>query len=103
MPYAKHVYHLFVIQVKDQDPGIRDRLAGFLSENGVSTGLHYPTPLHLQPCFKHLGHKQGAFPVSERLASYGLSLPMYPQLTDRQISYVCERIHEFFSYEGEKR
>ena len=102
-PYAKHVYHLFVIQARDQKPGTRDRLANYLNENGVSTGLHYPIPLHMQPCFMPLGYKEGAFPVTERLASYGLSLPMHPQLTDDQISYVSEQILEFFSQEGRNK
>ena len=96
MDYAKHVYHLFVIQVKNQQGGIRDQLANFLNENGVSTGLHYPIPLHLQPCFQPLRYKKGAFPVTERLASHGLSLPIYPELTNEQVSYVAEKIHEFF-------
>ncbi len=48
MPYAKHVYHLYVIQVKSQK---RDELQKYLNEKGISTGLHYPIPLHLQKCF----------------------------------------------------
>lgn len=96
MPYAKHVYHLYVIQVKE---GIekRDRLRDYLGEQGIASGLHYPIPLHLQKCFNHLGYKKGQFPVSETLASTGLSLPMFPELTDEQISYVAEQIRAFFS------
>jgi dTDP-4-amino-4,6-dideoxygalactose transaminase len=94
MDYAKHVYHLFVIQVRSQR---RDELQKFLNENGVSTGLHYPIPLHLQPCFKHLGYKKSDFPISEELAEQGLSLPMFPELTDEQIEYICGIIKEFFN------
>jgi dTDP-4-amino-4,6-dideoxygalactose transaminase len=93
MPYAKHVYHLFVIQVLN---GKRDALMKFLGEQGVSTGLHYPIPLHLQPCFAHLGHKKGDFPCSEHLAENGLSLPMFAELTDEQIGYVAQSIKQFF-------
>jgi dTDP-4-amino-4,6-dideoxygalactose transaminase len=99
MPYAKHVYHLFVIQVNskpDKRQEVRDKLQRFLNENGIGTGLHYPIPLHLQPCFKELGYKRGDFPVVEQLAESGLSLPIYPELTDEQIEYVAEKIREFF-------
>jgi len=99
MPYARHVYHLFVIQVdsrSDRRQETRDKLQKFLNENGIGTGLHYPIPLHLQPCFKDLGYKKGDFPVAEQLAESGLSLPIYPELTDEQIGYVVEKIHEFF-------
>ena len=96
MSYAKHVYHLFVIQVKEGGSERRDELAKYLNDNGVSTGLHYPIPLHLQPCFKELGYKKGQFPITEKLAETGLSLPMYPELSDGQIEYVCDTIFKFF-------
>ena len=99
MDYAKHVYHLFVIQVVKEnlnEENLRDKLQKFLNENGISTGLHYPIPLHLQPCFESLGYKKGDFPVSESLAENGISLPMYAELKDDQIEYVAEKIKEFF-------
>jgi len=92
MSYAKHVYHLFVIQVNDK----RDELRKFMSTMHIGTGLHYPIPLHLQPCFKYLGHKRGDFPVTEGLAQKGLSLPMFPELTNAQIEYVATTIKKFF-------
>ena len=91
LPYAKHVYHLFVLRAKR-----RDDLMKFLNEKGVSTGLHYPVPLHLQQCFKHLGYKKGDFPVTEELAENCISLPMFPELTDEQIGYVCEQVKAFY-------
>lgn len=94
LPYGKHVYHLFVIQAGGSEK--RDKLVSFLNENGISTGLHYPIPLHLQKCFSELGYKKGHFPVSEKLAESGLSLPMYPELSEAQIEYVCEKIRAFF-------
>jgi len=100
MPYAKHVYHLYVIQVrsgdKQNDNQKRDALQKYLGDNGISTGLHYPIPLHVQPCFRDLNYKKGDFPVTEQLAETGLSLPMYPELKDEQIEYVCSKIKEFF-------
>jgi len=96
MNYAKHVYHLFVIQVKEGGNKRRDDLVKYLGDNGVSTGLHYPIPLHLQPCFKDLGYRKGDFPITEKLAECGVSLPMYPELSDDQIVYVCDSIQKFF-------
>lgn len=91
MDYSRHVYHLFVIQTKQ-----RDKLQRYLNENGVSTGLHYPVPLHLQECFGHLGYSKGDFPVAEKLSEECLSLPMFPHLTDNETEYVCDKIKHFF-------
>lgn len=95
MPYAKHVYHLFVVQVKESSAK-RDELSKYLNDNGIDTGLHYPIPLHLQPCFKSLGYKEGDFPVTEKLSFNGLSLPMFPELNDEQIGYISGKVIEFF-------
>ncbi|HMS64854.1 MAG TPA: DegT/DnrJ/EryC1/StrS family aminotransferase [Ignavibacteria bacterium] len=91
MPYAKHVYHLFVIQTPK-----RDELQKFLNENEIATGLHYPVPLHIQKCFEHLGYKKGDFPNTEKLADNCLSLPMFPELSDEQITFICDNIKKFF-------
>lgn len=101
MSYAKHVYHLYVIQVQaasdvKKNSELRDKLKDYLQEKGIATGLHYPVPLHLQECFKDLGYKEGDFPETEKLAFTGLSLPMFPELTDDQIKYVADSIKEFF-------
>lgn len=101
MTYAKHVYHLYVIQLNDgsleASNQLRDKLKDYLNQQGVNVGLHYPIPLHLQECFKGLGYKKGDFPNSERIAEAGLSLPMYPEMTDEQINYVIGKIKEFFN------
>jgi dTDP-4-amino-4,6-dideoxygalactose transaminase len=91
MPYAKHVYHLYVIRTPH-----RDRMQKHLEIKGISTGLHYPIPLHLQRVFKALGYKEGGLPVTEKLAGEILSLPIYAELTEEQIGYVCSSIREFF-------
>lgn len=105
MPYAKHVYHLFVIQVLEDSKGnsveLRNTFANYLNEKGISVGLHYPIPLHLQECFKYLGYKKGDFPNTESLADRCISLPMYPELTDNQIEYICSNIHDFFNHSEE--
>ncbi|MCX6150359.1 MAG: DegT/DnrJ/EryC1/StrS family aminotransferase [Ignavibacteriales bacterium] len=105
MDYAKHVYHLFVIQVLSspltergehkRGSSERDALQKYLNENGIATGLHYPVPLHEQPCFSHLGYKKGDFQVTEQLAECGLSLPMFAEITDEQIEYICDHIKGF--------
>jgi len=84
------VYHLYIIQADD-----RDGLQKYLQEKGVASGLHYPIPLHLQEAYEYLGHKEGDFPVAEKAAGRILSLPMYPELMERQIRYVCDRVKEF--------
>lgn len=85
--WARCVYHLYVIRVKDRD-GLQRRLA----EAGIDTGLHYPVPLHLQDAYRHLGYKEGDFPVSEKAAREILSLPMFPGLTEPQQQRVCDGI-----------
>lgn len=85
--YSKHVYHLYVIRTE-----YRDRMQKFLNENGISTGIHYPLPLHLQPAYEGLGHKEGDFPITEKVCKEVLSLPMFPELTANQIEYVSKSI-----------
>ena len=89
------MYHLYVIQAEQ-----RDILRDYLEQQSISTGLHYPVPLHLQPCFANLGYKIGAFPNAERAADRLLSLPMYPELAVEQIEFVAEKIRSFYKSEG---
>ncbi len=89
-----HVYHLYVIRV---DPARRDALRAHLWNRGVETGIHYPVPVHLTPAFTHLGHKRGEFPVAEALAGAVLSLPMFPELTEEEITYVAAEIDAFMN------
>jgi dTDP-4-amino-4,6-dideoxygalactose transaminase len=87
MPYACHVYHVFGILVKN-----REAIARKLQEAGIGTNVHYPNPIHLQPCFAELGQKRGDFPNSERLANEELSLPMFSELNDAQIAEIAESL-----------
>lgn len=86
----RHVYHLYVIQVDDRD-GLRQALR----EQGIETGVHYPTALHQQPALRHLGYRTGAFPNAERLATVSLSLPMFPELTMEQVARVATAIGSY--------
>jgi dTDP-4-amino-4,6-dideoxygalactose transaminase len=90
--FAQSVYHIYVILVDD-----RDGLQSYLAEKGVTTGLHYPLPLHLQKAYAPMGFKKGDFPVSERIAERLLSLPMYAELTTEQIGYVVTCIKGYLN------
>lgn len=86
------VYHLFVVET-----GQRDALRAYLSERGVSTGIHYPVPLPLQPAFSRLRHSEDDFPVSVAKAKHILSLPMFPEMTQEQQHYVSACVKDFFT------
>jgi dTDP-4-amino-4,6-dideoxygalactose transaminase len=90
LPYARHIYHLYVVQTAE-----RDALQKHLSAAEIQTGIHYPVPVHLQPAYRALGHKPGDFPEAERQAARVLSLPMFPELSDEQIARVAEALHAF--------
>ena len=85
--YAKHVYHLYVIRVEG-----RDELRKELKSEGIATGIHYPISLHLQPAYSYLGYKRGEFPVTEKTSQEILSLPMFAELSNRQIEEIAEII-----------
>jgi perosamine synthetase len=88
--WAKHVYHLYVIRTKK-----RDELREFLRQHGVSTGVHYPVPIHKQPAITNVLGTQPALIITERLAKEVLSLPIYPALTKSEVEYISENIKEF--------
>lgn len=91
MNYAKHVYHLYVIRTSQ-----RDELREYLSDQEISTGIHYPIPLHLQPAYEYLGYEAGSFSVAEQMATEVLSLPMYPELSECNIKKIAKLIGNFF-------
>ncbi len=82
--YAHHIYHVYALRVAQ-----RDTILKLMGERGVSCGIHYPVPVHLQNAYANLGHKRGDFPISEACADSFLSLPMFPELTDAQIDTVA--------------
>lgn len=84
---VKSVYHLYVVRVRD-----RDLLQQELKEAGIATGVHYPLPLHLQPAYRYLGHKEGDFEAAEACAKEILSLPMFPELKEEEIETIVETI-----------
>ena len=86
-PDEEMVWHLYVVRSRQ-----RDALKSHLESRGVMTGLHYPTPVHLQPAYSEAGYRRGDFPICERLASEILSLPMYAELTPDAMLRVAEAI-----------
>ena len=87
-----NVYYVFNIFAEN-----RDGLAEFLKSKGVATSIYYPKPLHLQKCFEYLGYKEGQFPVTEKMCKQILALPIYPELTNEEVQYICECIKEFYN------
>ncbi|MCX7828825.1 MAG: DegT/DnrJ/EryC1/StrS family aminotransferase [Thermanaerothrix sp.] len=88
----RHVFHQYVVRAKD-----RDELQKFLAQRGITTRVYYPLSLHLQPCFRYLGYKEGDFPASEALAGQVLALPMFPELTPEEQEAVVGAMKEFYS------
>jgi dTDP-4-amino-4,6-dideoxygalactose transaminase len=89
---TKHVYHIYAVQTKN-----RDHLMQYLQENGITCGIHYPVPLHLQKAYRHISYKKGSYPVAEKSAGEIVSLPIFPELTELQIDHVADTIERWFS------
>ena len=89
-PRCEHVYHQYTVRCSR-----RDGLQKHLADAGIGSGVYYPLPLHLQPCFAYLGHKEGACPVAEQAAKEVLSLPISPEMSEAQQSHVIETIRRF--------
>jgi len=86
-PWAQHVYYVYVVQVPE-----RDQFRQLLQQKGISTGIHYPLPVHLQPASASYGYKRGMLPVTEAAAERIVSLPMYPEMTQEQCEYVIQAV-----------
>ena len=92
-----HIFHQYTIRVLN---GKRDALRAYLAQRGIGTEVYYPLPLHLQPCFRHLGYKEGDLPESEKASREVLSLPIFPELTEEEQLYVLQSILEFEAEHG---
>jgi dTDP-4-amino-4,6-dideoxygalactose transaminase len=89
-----HVWHLFVVLVRDHD---REQLRRDLGRKGIGTGIHYPTPVPYQPAYASLGYQPGNFPVAEDLMGHCISLPMYPELSEGQLDYVSQTLTDMLA------
>ena len=90
MPWAKHVYHLYVIRTPE-----REQLREWLVSKDIGVGMHYPIPVHLQEAWREYGGDDYSLPVTEQITKEILSLPMYPEMSTEQVNYVCDCILEF--------
>ena len=88
--FADSVFHLFVVTTENKDD-----FCQYLTENDIIPAFHYPVPCHLQKAYARLGHKAGDFPNSEYLAAHCISLPMYAELLDNQVSHIIAVINKY--------
>ncbi|WP_461257174.1 DegT/DnrJ/EryC1/StrS family aminotransferase [Treponema sp. R80B11-R83G3] len=88
---CKEAYYVFCIKAEK-----RNALEEHLKSKNIGTSVYYPIPLHLQKCFEYLGYKKGDFPIAEKLCETVLALPMFPELTEDEVSFVCDSIKEFY-------
>ena len=90
MPFSHSVYHVFPVFTPQ-----RDNLVEYLKARGISTGIHYPIPVHLQSGYRDLGYKVGDFPHTEQASNEVLSLPLYAELSSEAVTEVSDAICEF--------
>jgi dTDP-4-amino-4,6-dideoxygalactose transaminase len=90
-PANEHIFHQYTLRAER-----REALAAHLKAEGIGHAIYYPVPLHLQPCFAHLGLRPGSLPEAERAAAEAISLPIYPELTRAQLDRVIETIRAFY-------
>jgi dTDP-4-amino-4,6-dideoxygalactose transaminase len=90
-PANEHIFHQYTLRAQR-----RDELQAHLKKEGIGHAVYYPIPLHRQPCFAHLGYKEGSLPEAEQAAREVISLPIYPELTRPQLDRVVETIRGFY-------
>jgi UDP-2-acetamido-2-deoxy-ribo-hexuluronate aminotransferase len=91
-PNSRAVFYVYVIEAAG-----RDQLAAFLASQGVETEIYYPRPVPLQPCFANLGHVESDFPTATAVCQSALALPLHPDLSEAQVSRVCDAIRTFYA------
>jgi dTDP-4-amino-4,6-dideoxygalactose transaminase len=92
LPGRGHTFNQYVVRVPR-----RDELRAFLTERGIGVAVYYPLPLHLQPCFEHLGYGEGDFPIAEKASHEVLALPIFPELAESELEEVVHAIEEFYA------
>jgi dTDP-4-amino-4,6-dideoxygalactose transaminase len=93
---VRAVYHLYIVRVP---AGRREQFQESLKAAGIDTGIHYPIALPYLNAYRHLGHSEADFPNALEASREIVSLPMFPELTEDQVRYVAERVHEFIKSE----
>lgn len=97
-PTSNAVYYVYVIEAER-----RDALVRHLTARGIGTEVYYPRPLHLQPCLRQLGYRDGDFPVAERAATRAVALPLYPDMSDADVEETCAAIADFYAPRSARR
>jgi UDP-2-acetamido-2-deoxy-ribo-hexuluronate aminotransferase len=92
MPESTHVFHQYTLTIKN---GQRDALKNYLEKRGVPTMIYYPVPLHLQTAYRQPGVEEGSFQITERLSKEVISLPIHTEMTEDQLSYICNCLKDF--------
>lgn len=95
---TSHIFHHYVLRTDK-----RDEFQAHLKENGIMTGIYYPVPLHLQPCFSYLGYGEGSFPKAEKAAKTSLAIPVFPELKKAEKNYIIKSIRSFFETQVEEQ
>ena len=90
--YNKHIYHQYVVRLNSPSAGLIEHL----KNKGIDARVYYPVPLHLQECFRNLGYKKGDFPQAEQASGQTAAIPIYPDLTPKEINYIASCVKEFF-------
>ena len=88
--HANHVWHQFVVETDD-----RDGFQQYLEDHDIQTVIHYPIPPHLAECYQYLGHKEGDYPIAERMAKTVLSLPMFNGMREDEVQYVIDMVNKY--------
>jgi dTDP-4-amino-4,6-dideoxygalactose transaminase len=94
---TSHIFHHYVLRTDK-----RDTFQAYLKENGIMTGVYYPVPLHLQPCFSYLGYGAGSFPKAEKAAKTSLAIPVFPELKKSEKDHIIKVIRLFFESQVEE-
>jgi len=89
---STHVFHQYTIKIRTID---RNHFKKYLEDKGIPTMIYYHIPLHLQKAYRREGFNEGSFPVAERLSKTVLSLPIHTEMTEDELSYICQTIKEF--------
>lgn len=89
---SRHSFHLYILRAARANEIIE-----YLTKNGIESRPYYPLALHLQECFASLGYKEGDFPESEKLAKENFAIPVYPELTEEEKTYIVDNLKEFFA------
>jgi dTDP-4-amino-4,6-dideoxygalactose transaminase len=85
-----NAYHLFVVRADS-----RSKLEKYLKANNIGYGIHYPQPIHLQTAYKFLSYKKGSLPVTEKYSGQIISLPIFPELTQKEIKYIVDKLNQW--------